>query len=498
MMPQTVPTASTGPVRRQRRYSTSNLTRLLCAGARLDPVFAKQVVEVLLKNRERFAAPAYGYDAVPVLGHALATRGLRRARTAAVILGFVVTAALFVTTGIGVLGSLALLLWLTWVAIFVERLVTLQNAVTYLRPRRGGPAFDGRYPRSDRLGPAVVDEIAEEQDPSTGLVYYGGYLPFVGAGERVRNWSFAVLLDAVPPGLLTGSERREPDPFTVDELTTYIQERLNGVLVEESLDGQRIEQLVVERRWYRKALSVRRPDALQEEVETLRHLKHGPQLYDSAREYLCIRVGSWEQELVTSVFVAFDLKGRTLYSELHGYVLPPINPLFADVDRLPERLDGTIAARVAWHAVKSVLNDLVGILAAVMGALAAVARFVTGLFTKRSSRRFAAEDLTRYAAGLVDYGAVVSIRELASISGFRHFFQQIDAEKYVTIVERRLMEIVLDFLQEHHVDTSDYRERQTAVLNFGIIHSGSGDVRNTGTQSFGSGSSARGSNTDKD
>jgi len=92
MMPQTVPTESTGPVRRRRRYATSNLTRLLCAGARLDPVFAKQVVDVLLKNRERFAAPAYGYDAVPVLAHALATRALGRARTAAVILGFIVTA----------------------------------------------------------------------------------------------------------------------------------------------------------------------------------------------------------------------------------------------------------------------------------------------------------------------------------------------------------------------------------------------------------------------
>jgi hypothetical protein len=487
MLPQPAPTAPGGATPPLRRYATTNLTRLLCAGARLDPRYAKEVVDVLLKDRARFAAPAYGYDAIPVLGHALAARGLRWRRAAVVAASFVLVIALLLFTGIGMLGSLALLFWFTWLAIFVERLVTLQNVITYLRPRRGGgPAFDGRYPLSARLGSSVVDQIAEEQDASTGLVYYGGYLPFVGAGERVRNWSFAVLLDAEPPGLLTGTDRREPIPFTVDELTRYVQERLNGVLDEESLDGQRIEQLVVERRWYRNAFSVARPQAPQEEVESLRHLKHGPQLYDSAREYLCIRVGSWEQDLVTSVFAAFDLKGRTLYSELHGYVLPPIRAAFAEVDRLPERLDGMITVRVAGHALKSVFADLINVIATVTGALVAAGKFIVGLFnSNRRNRRFGAEDLSRYAQDLIDYGAQTSVRELASISGFRHFFQQVDAEKYITIIERRLMEIVLDFLQDKHVDTSDYRERQTAVLNYGIIHSGSGDIRNSGTQSFG-------------
>jgi hypothetical protein len=486
MLPQTAPqqNESQGSV---RRYATTNLTRHLCAGARLDPEFADGVVRVMLPKEGRFVAPAYGYDAIPVLGHALATRTLRWWRRGAVAASFLLVAALYFLTGIGFIGALVLLAWLTWAAIFVERLVTLQNVIAYLRPRPDGePAFDGRYPYSAKMTPDVVSRIADDQDASTGLVYYGGYLPFVGAGERMRHWSFAVLLDREHPGLLTGTTPHEPVRFTVDELTDYVQRRLANVLDEESLDGQRIEQLTVERRWYRKALAVNRPEALAEELESLRSLRHGPQLYDSAREYLSIRVGSWEQELVTTVFVAFDLKGRTLYTELHGYVLPPIRAVFSEVDRMPVALDGALTARVGWHAVKSVLIDVITVIATVFAALAVAGRWLVRLFGKSRNKQFAADDLTRYAKDLIDYGAATSVRELASITGFRHFFQQIDAEKYITIIERRLMEIVLDFLAERHIDTSEFRERQTAVLNYGIIHSGTGDIRNSGTQSFAS------------
>jgi hypothetical protein len=475
-----------------RRYAHSNLTRLLCAGAWLDPGFAKQVINVLLKNRERFAAPAYGYDVVPVLGHALAARRLSWARTSVVVLGVFLVAVLVAFTPIGLLGGFAALFWLTWAAIFVERLVALQTVVTYLRPSLDeSVAFDGWYPESVLLDPSMATQLAEEQDVNAGFVHYGGYLPFVGAGERVRNWSFAVLLDTAAPTVLTEGTRREPRPFTVDELISYVQRRLEQVLTEESLGGQQIEQLVLERRWYRKAVSTHRPVA----AESLRHLEHSPQLYDSAREYLCVRIGAWDQDLVTSVFVAFDLKGRTLYSELHGYVLQPIKPAYSAVDRLPEQLTEAILFRVAWHAIKSILMDLIRVLGVVLGALTAAISWAIGLFGKKPRQQFRADDLARYADDLVDYGAETSIRELVAMNGFRHFFQEIDAKKYITIVERRLMEIVLDFMEEHDVDTHDFRERQTAVLNYGIIHSGKGNVNNTGTQSFGPESTAQGEGT---
>ena len=472
-----------------RRYATSNLTRLLAAGARLDPSYARKVINLLLRNRQKFAAPAYGYDVIPVLGHALAARRLRLLRTLVVLASVILVGLLLRYTGIGFLGALALLLWLTWAAIFAERVLTLQSVVTFLRPERtGNLAFDGRYPWSDRLSARVVDQLAEEQDASTGLVYYGGYLPFVGAGIRVRNWSFAVLLDKVPKNPLSSMPVPDPVPFTVDELNGYVCRRLDEVLTEESPDGQQIDQLVVERRWYRKAVSTQRPVAPRVEVESLRHSAHGPRLYDSAREYVSVRIGSWDQDLVTSLFLAFDLKGRTLYTELHAYVLPPIREVFSVVDRLPDQLNGWILVRVAWHAVKRILFDLIGLIVALgRGAYSLWMR----IFGRRGEQ-FSAEDLARYAKGLYDYGAETSIRELAAIPGYRHFFQEVDAKKYDTIIERRLMEIVMDFMDDHHVDTGEYRERQSAVLqNYGPLHTGTGNIVNSGGQAYGPNATVR-------
>jgi hypothetical protein len=466
------------------RYAASDITRLLCAGARLDPAFADKVIDLLLHNRQRFAAPAYGYDAVPVLGHALHARTMRRMRTAALVFGVVVILVLMIFTPLDLIGGVLLIIWVAWTTIFVERLAQLQAVVKQLRrPGIGSGGFTGDYPLSEELTGQVTAEIRMEQDVSD-LVYYGGYLPFVGAGVRVRDWKFSVLLDDIHLiNPLTGKDAgngTEAEKFSVEELTTYVQERLAQLLRPDS-DG--LEELVVSRCWYGKAVGTARPRPGQTAQE-LREHGNAPGGYGTVREYLSARVGSWDQELVTSVFVNFDVKGRMLYTELNGYVLPPIDPKFRLVDQMPTTVSGDIVGRLAWHAIKSILGDLIGLPAAVISGIYQLAR------PNRSGVVHDAEDLTRYAEGVTDYGARASVRELAAISRYQHFFQEVDATKYITIIERRLFEVVLDFLDLKNVDTREFRDRQAALLNYGQIHTGAGDMVNNGAQAFGPQASA--------
>jgi hypothetical protein len=182
--------------------------------------------------------------------------------------------------------------------------------------------------------------------------------------------------------------------------------------------------------------------------------------------------------------VSLDVKGNVLYTELYSYVLPPIRRAFRLVDQLPDSVDSTIVGRVAWQAVKSVLGGLVAIPFAVLGWFATAGE----RFSSRAPRE--PDDLTQYARAMNDHGALISVRELAAISGYRHFFQEVDAEKYTTIVERRVLDLLADFLAHKGLDTGELRERQTTVLNYGIIHHGLGDVVNTGTQAMGPNSKA--------
>jgi len=57
-------------------------------------------------------------------------------------------------------------------------------------------------------------------------------------------------------------------------------------------------------------------------------------------------------------------------------------------------------------------------------------------------------------------------------ASYLHYFQKFDREMYVKILDNELLETLLSFLDEHNIDTSQLRERQTTILNNGIFVQG--------------------------
>ena len=468
-----------------RPYAASNATRLLCIGARTDRAFQERVIEELHKNQQRVVAPAYGYDTVPVLAHAVDARNLRTKRIACTVLAGFTAIVLWFTGATNPLFAFCLFLWAAWLGCFLELVVNTQILITRLkRPVQGRRGFDGSYPASVDSG--LVKQITAEQDTTADLVYYGSYIPFIGAGIRSSaHWSFAVLLepplgklDALNPQPSSdGNEGPQIHSFTVEELTDHVETTLHRRLSGRAAAGHEVDQVVVERRRYRKAVGTSRGQALRERDDTQ------ADTYDSAREYLCVHVGSWAQELVVSLFVSFDVRGGMLYSELHHYVLPPITSRYHEVDELPYRLDLPDLLALAGRSIAEVGR-------AGLEAAAAIFKVFGWVVRHKQPLTAQAPDGERHGA-MRDFGARVSIRQLAAVRGFHHFFQASDAEKYTKIVERRLLETVREFLEEHNVDTAEFREREASVLNIGIANTGGGSVVNSGAQSFGAGSKAQ-------
>ncbi|WP_340379862.1 hypothetical protein U5640_30975 [Streptomyces sp. SS7] len=483
--------------------ATSNATRLLCAGTYLDPLYRASVIRELLTHRFRVVAPSYGYDAVPVLAHALAARRLQRIRLAVLGAGLVGT---LVLTGAGVLGGFTgflTALWLCWVTAYLRRVVTLQALVGRLG--RGGDGFTGAYPRHPRLTPDLVSKIDREQASDGTLVRYGGYKPFVGAGEPVRRWSTAELLTGAPlpvvehghrppgappaPGTpgVQEPQRKEVVPFTVEEITAYVADRMSAELRDRARESERIEGLAVERSTFTTAVTTRRGPAGPSPADGE---GRWDEVYDSARAYLCVRVGSWQQELVTTAFVGFDLKGNTLHTEFYSYVLAPIKADFHLVDRLPAALDARLLARVGWDTLLGAPEALVRPVVTRLGSL------LPGRLSWRRGNRIRVPlpldtsefRLGRYADTVLDLGALTSIREMATSEDFLHFFQETDTIKYTQIVERQLLHVVRDFLHEHNIDLAEHEARQTNILNdYGSNNNfmtGDNNTANSGTQNF--------------
>ncbi|TDD74567.1 hypothetical protein E1293_29380 [Actinomadura darangshiensis] len=170
-----------------------------------------------------------------------------------------------------------------------------------------------------------------------------------------------------------------------------------------------------------------------------------------------------DQEAGVSAFVHLAVEGRMLYGQFATTVLPPVRPAFKIVDELPG-WDGAKLLR------KAVTIGWPGLFTA---PLLAHAR-LTGALWRIVRETFGAEVAPDPAGELVhDYGARISVRELAASDGFHDFVQELDADKYTRLIERRVNEALLDHLDEEcGIDVSAYRAQAGVILNEGVIMTG--------------------------
>jgi len=94
----------------------------------------------------------------------------------------------------------------------------------------------------------------------------------------------------------------------------------------------------------------------------------------------------------------------------------------------------------------------------------------------RESRSFAEEHAHADDYVYADLGARISVRELGAALLPRTYIQRLDTSKYTQIIERLVIETVLDFLIDKGVDTSAYRQSAQAVYNAGVIVAGNNNA----------------------
>lgn len=444
-----IPPVPPAAERRRRPYAASEATRLMCAGTYVDPAYRKQVIKELIGDPNQDVAQAVGYDNVVVLGYALAARRLRRIHLGFRLIGLLV--ALDVFTSDPLLG-LFLGFWLLWASGVALRVAGLRALTSRLKE-----PFDGSFPPSARLRPSLAARISEGQEPRR-VITYGGYNPFIGSGRAGRSWSMTQLLSDVtgPRSLSEVAALGMPDdhgviPFTSSEIMHFVAERMAEEL-NESRYGEFAEPAVVELQRYARAAN------------------------DFPHEYLCVRIGTADQELIVSAFIGFDLRGDALHTEFHTYVLLPVNDAFRIVDGLPSRVDARLLRRIFWHVFADLPTEF-------NRGLRRVFRRVPVWWAPWLRRRRRAEatsngsdprGLARYAAP-VSRGPVVSIRELAAGGDYSSLFQEADAEKFRELVERKALRLIRGFLVEHGVDPAEHDEFQAGILHHNIARSGDAD-----------------------
>ncbi|MFH0515558.1 hypothetical protein ACHBTE_00025 [Streptomyces sp. M41] len=340
----------------------------------------------------------------------------------------------------------------------------------------------------------MAERLAAIQEAQAGNVtVYSGYTPFVGYSQTSSKWTLAVpLLPADdPPGM--GARPAEPEPFTVAELVDHVRARLRAVAergdsagVAEP-GGESLGSLAIEDRVFASGTTIGDDDRFvkahsitpaarlsPEEVERVMLRPTG-----TVRHYLAVHVPMWGGDVVPSVFLHFSTAGRTLHLHCDNHVLGPVAAGYHVVDRLR----GPLGADGRRGLLLTALARTGGaFLAAPMRALR------HARFEARHSRRMVDELKAMEQDPVFDYGARVSIREMALSPDYHNYFQVVDAGRIVSLVERHTLAAVREFLDARGYDITDFRTQQQTILNQGLIQQGGMSI--IGNQAIGAGATA--------
>lgn len=430
------------------RVDWTEATRLMCAAAYLDGTFAQDVVDEVLHEHHRAVHIPSGIDITLVAKHCLAACRQKIVRDYLLTLDILLTVVLLavIKSGlslvIGFLVAWAIVLWDVWSATYqvVAKRLNPHTFASHVPPEPSDPAMARR-----------ITELSDDQDGN--LTVYSGYLPFSGAGVRAGGWSFVVDLRK-GNGLSTG-QSPTADPPTVIELYSGVRHAV-GTL--EMANARIRDRLFVSGSDIREDRALL-PDPLRRPVSRVDPTMVGNYLTTPTqriRHYQCTEIVDWSGELVVSLFLRFAIRSGRMFCELSRFVLTPLNEEFHRIDHLggPPRARDVLAMATRSALATPILS------------LRAPKVFL-GPF--KHNRELAGSTKHVENDPFFDYGAPVTALDRARSASYRRYFQMLDKERHVKVLERMVLDTIVEILDRHGVDTSELTESRSTIINNGIM-----------------------------
>ncbi|WP_406219626.1 hypothetical protein [Streptomyces decoyicus] len=293
------------------------------------------------------------------------------------------------------------------------------------------------------------------------LVMYRAADPFCGAGYPYKTWSLSVELnpraDREAEPLDNGAilarivplvaALRVPSPHGSPAVAAAVRDRLRAMEIDECVflpaEGLPSREAAP---YAPAAFEEHRVRAVEEGGETRRH-------------FLRIRVGGWNEGVVTTIFVRVHTQGGMLMLEVAPHVLWPLRQLFQDADRIAHQY------RHHHHFGKTVW------------ALARTPRSVGHALGTLVSGLWSAWRLATAGHGAaLPEGPGASVRELGSY-GESSLFQDMDVARYLKTIQQRVAAGVTTALHEAGYQTDEFEQRIVHVAEGGVyVESAQGAV----------------------
>jgi hypothetical protein len=373
---------------------------------------------------------------------------------------------------IGSVFTFVLLLAATWATEFVYLRTTFRTLSEDLR--------HGSESQSRAMSGVAEERIAMVEGAQWGNVtLHSGWFPFIGAGLQTKvHWSIAIRLrrkDPVRQALWKQSLNEENVPIDPVDLHKRIRGRLLALSDPALPENERITALTVSDRVIGSGLldmgsplfdtHLKTPysHASREAVEALiRHPQarlryyqqvsvsdEGPAVMSRGRKI----IESVDQEIAVSAFVYTAVEGGIFYLQFVLTALPPID----DAYRVIGFRYGTSFIGTLMYSIKRLF-----------GSIASAPAGIYSAFRLWRTERQTEKEYLSSTGG--DFGAQISVRQMATSPVFGSYIEELDVEKYNMMISRLLLETVQEYLESKDVDISAFANSAQTIVNNGDIN----------------------------
>lgn len=441
------------------KLNNTETTKYICAAVHTDESFCNRIIKEIIEEEHRVIGNSYGVDLAIVVKNSLAARNKRDIRNLKLALLLLLTIIFSLITK----DSLKIIfLVIPFSYIFAYFIVfsdihdTRHNIVAkhILRQKLNTEYTNFKTPY---VWEKRLKQIANEQN--NNVIIYGDFSPFVGAGSYINGWSFTVNINK---GKKEEQKALNPLPFDMNEIHDYIinsiiKLNLDNLTIEDNLhiNGQDIRD---DKRFLPDPLE--RPCTLVE-PQLIRDFMEKPT--HNIRHYKCIRVTDWNGQLILSIFIRFVKVGQNLFVEASYFLLTPLREYYRQFDNF---LSEPTSEQNSDLALGCILRTIELWLLSPFAILDKFSRSGRQKSQRRKSKRNIESNPT------FNYGATASLREIVSSTEYYRYFQQLDQEMYLKIIERQIIDSIKSFLERKNIDTSDFEEARSTILNYGVIVSG--------------------------
>ncbi|WP_407917133.1 hypothetical protein [Kitasatospora sp. NE20-6] len=418
-----------------------------------DIALARKAVNQIVNEPRRAAASSPGVDLGCVLRHALAARRRQKRRDAVLVLLLLV---ILITLPFTFGGSLILGFLVAW-AIVAFELISVHYGIVSRQLKRDN--FDPHHaPRPPNAQDAARLEAIELRDRGN-VVVSSRFAPFVGHGGAYSAWSFA--LNTARP-----ERGKQVIPFTIHELYGHISSRvgalhLPGMDIGDVLlvNGADLPLGIDDRTRAEVLRNPAGPPGAQVSEALLRGLREDGN--GRARPYLAIRATGWSGELVNTLFLRCALlPGREIaFIEGSSCLLAPVREQYRAVDSL---LDAPTFRQWCGLVGQAGLRTPILLIGSPFSIIEAIFSPVS-----EQHQQLRQERLIRLRQ--FNYGSEFSLREAASDQLYYRYFQMLDRELYAKTIEHRVLDALVEFMEDHNIDSSDLIQRQLTIYNSGLF-----------------------------